>query len=72
MKVFLRIVAVIFVAIALFLIYAVISAIGSAGGANVAVCVGYVVGAVLLGFFATKLWRRHSGRGSAASAASGS
>lgn len=72
MKVLLRIVAAIFVAIALFLVYAVISAIGSAGGANVAVCVGYVVAAAVLGFFATKLWRRYSGRGSAASAASGS
>jgi hypothetical protein len=70
MKVLLKIVAAIFAAIALFLVYAVISAIGSAGGANVPVCVGYVVAAVVLGFFATKSWRRSSSRGSAASAAS--
>ncbi len=58
MKFLLRIVATLFVAIALFLIYAVVHAFASAGGANVPVCIGYVVGAALLGFLATKMWRR--------------
>ena len=61
MKFLLRIVATLFVAIALFLIYAVIHAFASAGGANVPVCIGYVVGAALLGYWinrnASSLWR---------------
>jgi xanthine/uracil permease len=58
MSVLLKIVAAVFVALAVFLVYAVINAAGSAGGANVPVCIGYVVGACLLGFLAVKLWRR--------------
>jgi hypothetical protein len=58
MRVFLEIVAPCFVALALFLVYAVINAAGSSGGANVPVCIGYVVGASLLGFLAVKMWRR--------------
>jgi hypothetical protein len=69
MKVLLRFVAVLFVAIGLFLIYAVINAVGSAGGANVPVCIGYVVAAAVLGFLASKLWRRSSGRRPATTAA---
>ena len=58
MRVFLKILAVLFVALALFLVYAVINAAASSGGANVPVCIGYVVGASLLGFLAVKMWRR--------------
>lgn len=58
MSVLLKIVAVLFVAIGVFLIYAIIHAVGSAGGANVPVCIGYAIAAGLLGFFASKLWRR--------------
>lgn len=58
MKVLLKIVAALFVAVGAFLVYAVIHAVASAGGANVAVCVGYIAGAVVLGFLALKLWRR--------------
>lgn len=60
-KVLLRLVAVLFVAIGLFLIYAVIHAIGSAGGAKVGVCVAYVAGALILGYLAMRLWRRSAG-----------
>ncbi len=67
MKVVRKIVAVLFVAIACFLIYAVVHAAASAGGANVPVCIGYVVGAVLLGLAAVSLWRgRLRGGGSQA------
>jgi hypothetical protein len=58
MKVLLRIVAVLFVAIGAFLIYAVINALGSDGGAKPAVAVGYVIGAALLAWAAVTLWRR--------------
>jgi len=57
-SVFLKIVAVVLVLIAAFLIYAVIAAIGSAGGARPAVAIGYVLGAAVLGFVASRLWRR--------------
>jgi hypothetical protein len=60
MKVFLRLVAVVLVAIALFLIYAVINAAASTAGARVGVCIAYVAGAVILGFLATRLWGRSS------------
>lgn len=58
MKLFLRLVAGVCVVIAAFLIYAVISAAASSGGAKVPVAVGYVVGAVVLGFGARWLWTR--------------
>jgi hypothetical protein len=58
MKVFLKIVAVVLVFIAAFLIYSVIAAIGSAGGAKPAVAIGYVIGAAVLAFVASRLWRR--------------
>jgi hypothetical protein len=60
MRVLLRIVATLFVAIAAFLIYAVVHAFASADGANVPVCIGYVAGALMLGFLAVKMWRRRS------------
>ena len=60
MKILLRIVAVLFVAIAALLIYAVIHALGSAGGARPAVAVAYVVGSIVLVAGAVKLWRIRS------------
>jgi len=66
MRVLLKIVAVLFVAISLFLIYAVIHAMASAGGAKVGVAIGYVAGAIVLAFLASKMWRRSAGRKAAA------
>ncbi len=57
MRALLKSVAVLFVAIAVFLVYAVVNALASAGGARPVVAVGYVVGALVLGFAAVKLWR---------------
>jgi hypothetical protein len=57
MRVLLKSVAVLFVAIAVFLVYAVVNALASAGGARPVVAFGYVVGALVLGFAAVKLWR---------------
>jgi hypothetical protein len=56
MKVLRRLGSVLFVAIAAFLIYAVVAAATSSAGARIPVCVGYVVGAILLSFGAKKLW----------------
>jgi hypothetical protein len=72
MKVLLRTIAVLLVAIGAFLIYAVIHAIGSAGGANVPVCVGYVIGAVVLASVARWLWIRAAHRTRTVTAATGS
>jgi multisubunit Na+/H+ antiporter MnhB subunit len=58
MKVLMRIVAVVLVAIGAFLIYAVIHAMASAGGAKVGVSIAYVVGAIVLAILAGRLWRR--------------
>ena len=60
MKVLLKIVAVVLVAIGAFLVYAVIHAMASAGGAKTGVAIGYVVGAIILGYVASWLWRRSS------------
>jgi threonine/homoserine/homoserine lactone efflux protein len=62
MKVFMRLVAGLFVAIALFLVYAVINAATSTAGARVGVCIAYVVGATVLVFLATKLWAKSASR----------
>jgi hypothetical protein len=56
MKVLFRSIAALLVLVGVFLIYAVIHALGSDGGARAGVAVGYVVGALVLGFAATKLW----------------
>jgi hypothetical protein len=56
MKVVLKLVAVLFFAIAAFLVYAVIAAATSDEGARVGVCVGYAIAAVLLSFAGVKLW----------------
>ncbi len=66
MLIALRAIAVLFVAIGLFLIYAVIHALTSAGGARAGVAIGYVIGAALLGFLAFRLWAFRSGRRAAA------
>ena len=60
MSVLLKIVAVVLVAIGAFLVYAVIHAMASAGGAKTGVAIGYIVGAILLGYVASLLWRRSS------------
>jgi hypothetical protein len=65
MGIVLRLIAVLFVAIGAALIYFVIHAMASAGGARPGVAVAYVVGALILGFAAMKLWtaagRRNAG-----------
>jgi uncharacterized membrane protein YkvI len=61
MKILLRTAAVLFVAIGLFLIAAVINAVASDAGARAGVAVAYVAGAILLGFLATLMWRKSSG-----------
>ena len=58
MKVLLRIVAVLCVLIAGFLIYAVIHALASDAGARAGVAVLYVAISIALGFLAVWLWRR--------------
>jgi hypothetical protein len=72
MKGLLRTIAVLCVAIGVFLIYVVIAAFGSTGGANVPVCIGYVIAAAILGYGARWLWVKPSRRSQAASAPSGS
>jgi threonine/homoserine/homoserine lactone efflux protein len=64
MKVVLKFVAGLFVAIGVFLIYAVVHAAASAGGARVGVAVAYVAGALVLGFLAVTMWRRSVPRSS--------
>jgi hypothetical protein len=53
----LRVVAVLCVAVAVFLLYAVIRALASAAGARAGVAVGYVVGAIFLSAVGAKLWQ---------------
>ena len=61
MRILLRIVAVLLILIALFLVYAVIAAVTSDGGARVGVAIGYVIGALVLVFAASKLWNAGGG-----------
>lgn len=65
MRILLRIVAVLLILIALFLVYAVIAAVTSDGGARVGVAIGYVIGALVLVFAASKLWNASEGTRSA-------
>jgi multisubunit Na+/H+ antiporter MnhB subunit len=58
MKALLRVVAVLCILIAAVLVYAVIAALGSAGGAKPGVAVAYIVGAIILVLVAARLWRR--------------
>jgi hypothetical protein len=60
MKIFMRLVAAVFVAVGLFLIYAVIKAATSTAGARIGVCIAYIAGGAVLGFLATRLWSRSS------------
>jgi len=60
-RILLRIVAVLLILIALFLVYAVIAALTSEGGARVGVAIGYVIGALVLVFAASKLWNAGGG-----------
>lgn len=62
MRVLLKVVAIILAALAAFLIYAVIHAASSAGGARVGVSIAYVVGALVLLYLAGRLWRRPATR----------
>ncbi|MDX6648727.1 MAG: hypothetical protein QOJ97_678 [Solirubrobacteraceae bacterium] len=66
MGILFRIIAILFVAIAAFLIYAVVNAMGSSGGARTGVAIGYVAGAIVLAVAATWLWRRAGSRGAGA------
>ena len=61
MKVLLRSVSVVMWAIAAFLVYAVIHAIASPGGARVGVAIGYVAGAIVLTAVGVWLWRVRGG-----------
>ncbi|MBA2506225.1 MAG: hypothetical protein H0V29_09805 [Thermoleophilaceae bacterium] len=56
MTILLRIVAVVFVLIALFLIYAVINAFASDEGARIGIVILYIPIAAALAFLASKLW----------------
>jgi hypothetical protein len=58
MRIVLRVIAVLFVAIAAFLLFAVINALLSDEGARAGVAVAYTVGAILLVALASWLWRR--------------
>jgi threonine/homoserine/homoserine lactone efflux protein len=57
-----RILAVLCVLVAAVLIYAVIAALGSDGGAKPVVAVLYIVGSIVLGYAAIRLWRGPSRR----------
>jgi len=63
MKVLLRIIAVLCVAIAAFLIFAVINAVASDEGARAGVAVAYVAGSIALAAVAAALWRTSARRG---------
>jgi hypothetical protein len=65
-----RALAVLCLAIGAFLIYAVINAVSSSGGARVPVCIGYVIGAALLAYIARWLWTRPARKAAAAPAGS--
>ena len=57
MKIFLKLVSIVPAAIAAFLVYAVINAATSDGGARVGVCVIYVVVATALAALVAWMWR---------------
>ena len=57
MNFLLRSAAVLAVAIGLFLMYAVVNAVSSDGGARAGVAIGYVAGAIVLGAVAVGAWR---------------
>jgi hypothetical protein len=57
MRILFRIIAVLFVLVAAVLVYAVIAAVTSDGGAKPAVAILYIIGSIALLFAAAKLWR---------------
>jgi len=61
MKAALKALAVLFVAIAGFLIYAILAAVTSEEGARVGVCVAYAATVVVLGYLAMKMWTYRGG-----------
>jgi hypothetical protein len=61
MKAVLKVVAVLFVAIAAFLIYAIVAAVTSDEGARVGVCIAYAAIAGALSFGAIKAWSYRGG-----------
>ena len=63
MRILLRAVAVVLVLIAAVLVYAVIAAVTSDGGAKAGVAIAYIVGAIVLVWAALALWRRPVGTG---------
>jgi threonine/homoserine/homoserine lactone efflux protein len=63
MSVLLRILAVLCVLIGAFLIFAVINAAASDGGARAGVAIGYIVGAAILAWAAVSMWRAANRRG---------
>ena len=58
MRTLLRIIAILLVLIAAFLLYAVINALTSEGGARAGVAIAYVIGAIVALVVAGALWRR--------------
>lgn len=62
MKVLLRVVSVVMWLVAAFLVYAVIHAVASPGGARVGVAIGYIVGAIVLTAVGVWLWRVRGSR----------
>ena len=65
MSILLRIVAVVAVLIAAFLVGAVINALASDGGARTGVAIAYIAAAIVLTFGAVMAWRRAGRRPSA-------
>ena len=61
MKILLRTIAVLFVLIAVLLIYAVIAAVASDEGARVGVAIAYVIGSIVLLAAAGAMWRAKPG-----------
>jgi multisubunit Na+/H+ antiporter MnhB subunit len=58
MRIFLRVLSVPMVAIGVLLVYAVIHAMSSAGGAKAGVSIGYIAGAIILFGLSVMIWRR--------------
>lgn len=61
MKAALNAVALLFVAVAGFLIYAILAAVTSEEGARVGVCFAYAAAVVVLGYLAMKMWTYRGG-----------
>ena len=57
MRIFLRVLSIPMILIGAFLVYAVIHAMASAGGARVGVAIAYIAGAVILFGLSAAIWR---------------